>query len=211
MTEIVLKSGADGLTHTFIDQEQNERILDLYRTTNAFLIPTLTVLSSITGEGQEYRDPFAELAYGKKLVPEMARRNIKDNICMKDLKARLQYAYNSVRLLKQANIDIVVGTDAAAGLKGTAIGPSLWMELQMYVKECGLSVTDVLRATTSTSARRFGFTDRGVIEPGRRADLVLVSGTELGEKPQSLWEGEGVVGVRKQGLRAVQEGRKHVM
>lgn len=56
MTEIVLKSGADGLTHTFIDQEPTERILDLYRTTNAFLIPTLTVLSSITGEGQDYRD-----------------------------------------------------------------------------------------------------------------------------------------------------------
>lgn len=127
---------------------------------------------------------------------------------MKDPKARLQYAYNSVRLLKQANIDIVAGTDAAAGLKGTAIGPSMWMELQMYVRECGLNVTDVLRAATSTSARRFGFTDRGVIEPGRRADLVLVGGTKLGENLQSLWEGEGIMGVWKQGLKAVQDGRK---
>jgi imidazolonepropionase-like amidohydrolase len=40
----------------------------------------------------------------------------------------------------------------------------------------GLNRVDALRAATTRPARYFGLPDRGVIEPGRRADLVLVDG-----------------------------------
>jgi imidazolonepropionase-like amidohydrolase len=40
----------------------------------------------------------------------------------------------------------------------------------------GLSTVDALRAATVAPARFFGLTDRGVIEPGRRGDLVLIDG-----------------------------------
>jgi imidazolonepropionase-like amidohydrolase len=38
-----------------------------------------------------------------------------------------------------------------------------------------------LRAATSLPARYFGLTDRGTVEPGLRADLVLIAGDPLAD------------------------------
>ncbi|KIX01446.1 uncharacterized protein Z518_09172 [Rhinocladiella mackenziei CBS 650.93] len=201
MTEIVLKAGADGLTHTFIDQAPSQGIVDLYKQTGAFVIPTLTVLSSLTSEMQELRDKFAEIAHSKGIVDAFTKQNMLECIAMKDPAAKLEYAFQTVRKLKATGIDVVAGTDAVAGLKGTSIGPSLWMELELFVDKCGMSVTEALNSATALPAMRFGFSDRGVIAEGKRADLVLVKGS-VTEKLQSLWEGEGIVGVWKQGIKA---------
>jgi imidazolonepropionase-like amidohydrolase len=40
----------------------------------------------------------------------------------------------------------------------------------------GLSAVEVLKLATSTSARLLALDDRGVIEPGQRADLLVVEG-----------------------------------
>ena len=57
-------------------------------------------------------------------------------------------------------------------------GSSLHHELELLV-EAGLTNVDAVRAATSRPARYFGLPDRGVIEPGRRADLVLIDGDPL--------------------------------
>ncbi len=57
-------------------------------------------------------------------------------------------------------------------------GSSLHHELELLVG-AGLTTVDALRAATSRPARYFGLADRGVIEPGRRADLVLIDGDPL--------------------------------
>src|ERR1700753_3483698 len=121
---------------------------------------------------------------------------------MKAPEARVQYAYDTVRILHKAGVDIVAGTDAVAGLKGTAVGPSLWMELDAYVNHCGMSALEALSAATAVSAKRFRFDDRGTVEKGKRADLVLISG-DIKTGVECLWEGRGIVGVWKAGFRAV--------
>jgi len=45
--------------------------------------------------------------------------------------------------------------------------------------DAGLSTVDALRAATSLPAKHFGLNDRGVIEPGYRAYLVLVDGDPI--------------------------------
>jgi imidazolonepropionase-like amidohydrolase len=57
-------------------------------------------------------------------------------------------------------------------------GISLHHELELLV-DAGLSTLDALRAATSRPAHYFGLADRGLIEPGRRADLVLIEGNPL--------------------------------
>lgn len=52
-------------------------------------------------------------------------------------------------------------------------------ELYLFVKHCGFSPAEALRAATFLNAKRFGFTDRGQIKEGLRADLVLVEGNPL--------------------------------
>jgi len=75
-------------------------------------------------------------------------------------------------------VDIVTGTDASITHPASAASPTApasHHELQMLVR-AGLSPTAALRAATSTPARLLGLTDRGRIQPGLRAGLLLVDG-----------------------------------
>lgn len=187
--------------HTFVDQAPTDEIIALYKKTNAFVVPTLTVLTSLTGEEQEWRDRFARVAKSKGLITQAQHDTMCEILGAKAESATIEHAYASIRQLKAAGIDVVAGTDAIAGLKGTAIGPSLWQEMAMYVDKCGFTPEEALRSATEAGARRFKFEDRGTVEVGKRADLVLVAG-DVTQKLDRLWEGKGVVSVWKEGLLA---------
>lgn len=45
-----------------------------------------------------------------------------------------------------------------------------------FLVEAGLSPIEALQAATSTPADKFGLTDRGRVQAGLKADLVLVNG-----------------------------------
>lgn len=80
----------------------------------------------------------------------------------------------NVKALFDAGVPIAVGTDA--GIGSAAHGVSTLRELELLV-QAGLSPTDALLAGTANSARALGLDgDRGTIEAGKRADLVLVNG-----------------------------------
>ena len=68
------------------------------------------------------------------------------------------------------------------------MGASQWMELDQYVKHCGLTSAEALSSATPVSARRFGFEDRGPVEVGKLADLVLVK-----SDPHSILSISGLV------------------
>jgi imidazolonepropionase-like amidohydrolase len=76
------------------------------------------------------------------------------------------------RLLKalyDAGVTIIPGTDALSGY-------SLLHELELYV-QAGIPPKQVLRMATLTSAQVVGADrDRGVIAPGKLADMILVKG-----------------------------------
>jgi imidazolonepropionase-like amidohydrolase len=77
-----------------------------------------------------------------------------------------------LRLLKalyEAGVTIIPGTDSLAGFE-------LHHELELYVA-AGIPAAEVLRMATLTSAQVVGLDrDRGVIAPGKLADLVLIDG-----------------------------------
>lgn len=200
-TEIVLEAGGDGLTHTFIDQPPSEELLPLYRRNNAFVIPTLVVLSSLTNDNDDMRRRYAKISRRRNIIDDFTRDNMVANIGLKAEAARIEHAYDSLKMFKKHGVDVVAGTDSAAGLKGTAIGPSLWMELDMYVDKCGFTPLEALKSATSVTAERFRFDDRGIVEPGRRADLLLVRGDPT-QDLSVLWADDSIAGVWKQGLRA---------
>src|SRR5215831_9429829 len=87
---------------------------------------------------------------------------------------RWRYLTSNVRKLFEAGIPVAVGTDA--GMTGTFHGSATVHEFELLV-QCGLKPMDAIRAGTSVSARAMGLdTQRGSIEPGKAADLVLVEG-----------------------------------
>jgi imidazolonepropionase-like amidohydrolase len=87
-------------------------------------------------------------------------------------------ARDSVKALHEAGVPILAGTDSnmQPGIPANVPhGESMHHELELLV-DAGLSNLDALRAATSLPAKYFGLKDRGVIEVGKRADLLLVSG-----------------------------------
>jgi imidazolonepropionase-like amidohydrolase len=54
-----------------------------------------------------------------------------------------------------------------------AHGDSIYHDLHLLVEE-GFTPAEALKAATSLPARKFGLHDRGRVEVGKRADLVLV-------------------------------------
>ena len=76
----------------------------------------------------------------------------------------------SVRRAAEAGVRIAMGTDSGIGPHGTNLD-----ELPL-MQACGMTPGEVLAATTSSAARLLGYDDLGTVEPGNRADLVLVEG-----------------------------------
>ena len=78
---------------------------------------------------------------------------------------------DSVRRAYAAGVRIAMGTDSGVGPHGTNL------EELALMAACGMTQADVLEATTSSAARLMGLDgELGRIEPGLRADLVVVAG-----------------------------------
>jgi len=90
----------------------------------------------------------------------------------------LQNVFTSVARMHEAGITILAGTDAndrSHAPYQLPHGVSLHDELEHYVR-CGLTPVAALQSATSLPADIFGLHDRGRIEAGRRADLLMVEG-----------------------------------
>jgi imidazolonepropionase-like amidohydrolase len=75
--------------------------------------------------------------------------------------------------LHQAGIPIVAGSDT--GL----LGYGLYREMELYVK-AGMTPLEAIQSATIVPARAMNLADdSGTIEPGKRADVILVNGNPL--------------------------------
>lgn len=99
-TLVVLKSGVDGVMHGCVTPI-NKELINLFKQTNAFLVPTLVTLASATGEEQEGRERYAQglSKEGKEFLCS----------CLEFYKpeASVQNAYQQIRELNAAGADIV--------------------------------------------------------------------------------------------------------
>jgi amidohydrolase family protein len=77
-------------------------------------------------------------------------------------------------------VPLAVGTDASPRMPFVVPGFSALDELD-ELRQAGLSAAQVLRAATVDGARLIERSDRGVIAPGTRADVLLVEGNPLAD------------------------------
>jgi imidazolonepropionase-like amidohydrolase len=138
-------AGADILTHVPLDQSLAPAAAAQAAAAGRVVVPTLTMMESIVAS---VAPPGADYANARA----------------------------SVMALHQAGVPILAGTDANDS-PGTPSrvphGASLHRELELLA-DAGLSTLEVLLAATALPARYFGLADRGTIEPGKRADLILI-------------------------------------
>ncbi|GAB7351944.1 hypothetical protein MBLNU459_g2480t1 [Dothideomycetes sp. NU459] len=185
-TVALLKAGVDGLTHTFFDKPPSKELVEAYKLNNAHCNPTLATIGSLTKEGLHAQETFAHDKRVQGLLGEAERKRLCMCMGMGNDESKVENAYESVRQLKAAGIDIVCGSDAAGPAVGTAWGLSMHHEMSLFVNECGFTPAEALRSATLLPAKRLRFEDRGRIATGLKADLTLVEGNPLDDIDNTL-------------------------
>ncbi|KAI8963586.1 hypothetical protein F5Y11DRAFT_319164 [Daldinia sp. FL1419] len=182
----MLQIGVDGMVHTFFDQPPTKAVINAYRSTNAYCSPTLVTIASVTAEGLKDQQRYCADPRAHKHLGDQSKKNLHRCMALGNGEAKVEYAYQSVREMKAAGVDIILGSDSAGPAHGTAFGLSAHQELAVLVKECGFSPKEALRAGTALVAKRLRLNDRGRIAEGLRADLVLVEGNPLQDIDHTL-------------------------
>jgi len=124
-------------------------LLDVMAEKGSVLVPTLSTFHDLA-------ERFAE-KFTSKLVDQAKRQ--------------LEEAYETLLAARQAGVTIAMGHDS--GPPGDAA-----IELVRMV-DGGLSTAEALAAGTAGSATALGLTDRGTLQVGKRADLLVVDGDPL--------------------------------
>lgn len=144
-------AGVDVLTHAPVDAPVGADLVAALAARGAISVPTLVMMRAVTS---------------LRGLPTHGSG------------ANFHNAELTVAAFQRAGVAVIAGTDAnmAPGSPFTIVhGESLHDELELLVA-AGLTPLDTLRSATTQPAKRFDLGDRGAIEPGRRADLLLVTG-----------------------------------
>jgi hypothetical protein len=146
----------DVIAHSLQDRNLTDEEVEKLRSSGVSYAPTLAVY--------EPRDTRPAAAASSTAAAAAAAREQRER--------RFGHALHNVKALHAAGVNIAVGTDAGMFPHLGATGH----ELELLVR-AGLTPVDALMAGTVGSARSIGLAaDRGTIEPGKRADLILVDG-----------------------------------
>ncbi len=147
------RAGVDVIAHSVQDGPVDAELIALMRKHGTAYAPSLAVYlpTRVDGSGSSASSP---------AVIRQRENNFAN-------------ALANVRALHEAGVPVVVGTDA--GMTGTPHGSSTLRELELLV-DAGLTPAQALVAGTARSAVALGLQDRGTIELGKRADLLLVKG-----------------------------------
>jgi len=151
---LALRLGADSIEHgTMIDEES----VRLFKKTGAYYVPTLSTVN-----GYIERLAADPNAYPPEVKPK--------------IEWRIKVTGEGLRKTYPKGVKIAFGTDAGVSKHGRNAD-----EFELMVKH-GMTPADALKAATVNAADLLGLgAEIGSLEPGKRADLIAVSGDPLSD------------------------------
>ena len=172
---MTVEAGVNGLVHVFHDQPASDEFLDLAVERDLFVVPTAIVFGAMIG-AVDSSDLIEHPELGGLLSAEQRQTLGQARQGSDSAAATWQTVKDNISALHETGIPLLAGSDAPN--PGTAHGISLHRELEVLVA-AGLDEIEALQAATATPARHFDLAGRGCLEPGCRADMLLVKGDPL--------------------------------
>jgi imidazolonepropionase-like amidohydrolase len=180
----ILKLGPTATSHVPVDGTLTEEILNTYRGNRIYTIPTAFVLCFIGDFMQNPQRRFFEDDFHRRIVsPEVLKHYSPDVFWstrdpLKDHREKMRKnVRKNIQLLHEHGAQFGVGSDAP--MPGAFYGAGVHDEMQELVK-CGLTPMEAIIAATRNNAELLGvINNRGTVEPGKFADLVVLSACPL--------------------------------
>jgi imidazolonepropionase-like amidohydrolase len=150
-TELAIEEGVDTIEHG-LSLHRDPELLARMAERGIVLVPTLSTFHDLAER------------FAADWVPALVDQ----------AKRQLEEAYRTLVAARDAGVTLAMGHDS---------GPPGENAIELVrMAEGGLGAADAIRAATEGSARALGLAgELGAIEPGKRADLVVVDGDPLAE------------------------------
>ena len=193
----VITSGVDALAHSVRDQPVDDELVAMMKKRGTFYVATLNVDASFSAFADDpslLDDPFLTAALPPDSVQQFRSPEYRAKVAadpnVPKARAALENGMRNLKTLHARGVHIAFGTDSGAN----PVRIQGWgghRELELMVK-AGLSPMDALAAATRGSATMLGISDRGTLEKGKRADLVVLAANPLDDirntrKLVSVW------------------------
>ena len=192
-------AGVDAIVHSVRDRDVDAALIAALTSRDVGYVPTLTrTLSLFLYETTPpfFGDPFF-LRGGDAYRTEMERirepdlqAQMRGSAQAATARAVLAQAGRNLKLLADGGVAIAMGTDSGTQL-GRWQGYFEHVELELMVG-AGLTPMQALVAATGTAARVMGLDDLGTLEPGNRADFLVLDADPLADirntrRIDSIW------------------------
>jgi hypothetical protein len=106
-TMLMLNAGIDGMMHAFADEAPTAEVVEAFKKSRAFLVPTLSVMRSVTGAETKTSEILGNDERLEGLIDEQAKALLCARLSLSPPSASIEFAYTLVTMLKEAEIDIV--------------------------------------------------------------------------------------------------------
>jgi imidazolonepropionase-like amidohydrolase len=167
-----IEGGVDGIAHMVRDPGPDAELLDLMVSRKVFAFTSMSIQKGMPEGTGWLDDPALAQTVDKESRAAVAQQinDLPDNV-VDHLKRGYEILQAGLRSYRDAGVRIVMSTDT--GLLTQFFGFSEHREIEAMV-EAGLPALDAIRAATATPAEILNLPDRGTLEVGKRADLLVL-------------------------------------
>lgn len=179
----LLDAGADLLAHSVRDAPVDDALIAQLRDTGVCLSPTITreISTFVFAERPEFfDDPFfqehSDLEMAEELESPERQQQFQQSAGGAHWREQLPLAEANMKALSDAGIPLAFGTDT--GPFGRFQGFFEHVEMERMAR-AGLTPEQVLLSATRDAARCLHLDELGTLEPGKRADFVVLRADPL--------------------------------